>query len=158
MSILFDIKMNKSIFLILCVCFPMHVFIFCFLIFQVFLCYAMCSRVLLYYYSIRSSQTRDQQIFCKWSNSKHSIFLKPQCSPLLLLHSVAVVVPPANAGDVRDMGSIPGSRRSPGGEHGNSLQYCWCGESHAQRSLVGYDPKGRKESDTTEATQYAHTV
>jgi len=31
--------------------------------------------------------------------------------------------PPANAGDVRDVGSIPGSRRSPGGGHGNPLQY-----------------------------------
>ena len=30
---------------------------------------------------------------------------------------------PANTGNVRDLGSIPGSRRSPGGEHGNSLQY-----------------------------------
>ena len=31
---------------------------------------------------------------------------------------------PANAGDVRDTGLIPGSRRSPGGGHGNLLQYC----------------------------------
>ena len=31
--------------------------------------------------------------------------------------------PPANAGDVRDLGSIPGSGRSPGGGHGNPLQY-----------------------------------
>jgi len=31
--------------------------------------------------------------------------------------------PLANAGDVRDMGSIPGSERSPGGGHGNLLQY-----------------------------------
>ena len=30
---------------------------------------------------------------------------------------------PAYAGDVRDMGSIPGSRRSPRGERGNPLQY-----------------------------------
>ena len=30
---------------------------------------------------------------------------------------------PTNAGDVRDMGSIPGSGRSPGGGHGNLLQY-----------------------------------
>ena len=30
---------------------------------------------------------------------------------------------PGNAGDLRDTGSIPGSRRSPGGEHGNRLQY-----------------------------------
>ena len=30
---------------------------------------------------------------------------------------------PAHAGDVRDVGSIPASRRSPGGGHGNPLQY-----------------------------------
>ena len=38
---------------------------------------------------------------------------------------VALVVknPPANAGDVRDAGSIPGSGRSPGKENGNPLQY-----------------------------------
>ena len=30
---------------------------------------------------------------------------------------------PANAGALRDMGSVPGSRRSPGGGHGYSLQY-----------------------------------
>jgi len=30
---------------------------------------------------------------------------------------------PGNAGDIRDMGSIPGSGRSPGGGHGNPLQY-----------------------------------
>ena len=31
--------------------------------------------------------------------------------------------PSANAVDVRDAGSIPGSGRSPGGGHGNPLQY-----------------------------------
>ena len=30
---------------------------------------------------------------------------------------------PANAGDIRDVGLIPGSGRSPGGGHGNPLQY-----------------------------------
>jgi len=29
---------------------------------------------------------------------------------------------PTNAGDIRYVGSIPGSRRSPGGGHGNPLQ------------------------------------
>ena len=29
----------------------------------------------------------------------------------------------ANAEDIRDTGSIPGSGRSPGGRHGNPLQY-----------------------------------
>ena len=40
--------------------------------------------------------------------------------------------PPANAGDVGDVGSIPGSGRSPGGERGNSLQYS-CLESPMER-------------------------
>ena len=31
--------------------------------------------------------------------------------------------PPASAGDTRDAGSVPGSRRSPGEENGNPLQY-----------------------------------
>ena len=31
--------------------------------------------------------------------------------------------PPINAGDIRDMGSVPESGRSPGGGHGNPLQY-----------------------------------
>jgi len=33
--------------------------------------------------------------------------------------------PPANAGDLRDMGLIPGSGRSPKGGHGNPLQYSY---------------------------------
>ena len=59
--------------------------------------------------------------------------------------------PHANAGDIRNMGLIPGTGRSPGGGHGNPLQYS---------SLE--DPMGRgawwatvhrvAESDTTEAT------
>jgi len=31
---------------------------------------------------------------------------------------------PANARDIRDVGLIPGSGRSPGEGHGNPLQYC----------------------------------
>ena len=40
--------------------------------------------------------------------------------------------PPANARDVRIAGSIPGSRRSPGGEQGNPLQ-CSCLENSMDR-------------------------
>ena len=36
--------------------------------------------------------------------------------------------PPANAGDIRDAGSVPGSGRSPGAGHGNPLQ-CSCLEN-----------------------------
>ena len=40
---------------------------------------------------------------------------------------MALVVknPPVNAGDIRDAGLIPGLGRSPGGGHGNPLQYSY---------------------------------
>ena len=56
--------------------------------------------------------------------------------------------PPASG----DLGSFPGLGRSPGGGHGNPLQYSCLENPHGQRSLLGNSPKGRKESDTTEAT------
>ena len=37
--------------------------------------------------------------------------------------ALVVKNPPANAGDARDMGLIPGSERSPGGGNGNPFQY-----------------------------------
>ena len=40
--------------------------------------------------------------------------------------------PPANAGDVRDAGLIPGTGRSAGGRHGNPLQYS-CLETRMDR-------------------------
>ena len=65
---------------------------------------------------------------------------------------VALVVKnlPANAGYIRDAGSIPGSGRTPGGGHGCPFQYS-CLENPIDRSLAGYSPWGHKESDTTEA-------
>ena len=49
----------------------------------------------------------------------------PGCNLPLGASQVAIVVknPPANAGDKGDVSSTPGSGRSPGGGHGNSLQY-----------------------------------
>ena len=44
-----------------------------------------------------------------------------------------------------DPGSVPGLGRSPGGGHGNLLQYSCLESPHEQRSLMGC-----KESDTTE--------
>ena len=43
---------------------------------------------------------------------------------------------PANAGDIRDAGSIPGSGRSSGGGHGDPLQCSWLENPHGQRSLA----------------------
>ena len=45
---------------------------------------------------------------------------------------------PASAGNIRDMGSIPGLGSSPGGGHGNPLQYSGLENPHGQRNLVGY--------------------
>ena len=42
---------------------------------------------------------------------------------------------PANAGDIRDIGSIPGSGRSPRGGNGNPLQYSVHGVSKSQTQL-----------------------
>ena len=47
--------------------------------------------------------------------------------------------PPANAGDIRDMGLNPGSGRSPGEGHAKPLQYS-CLENPMERSLVVYGP------------------
>ena len=55
--------------------------------------------------------------------------------------------PACSAGD---LGLVPGLGRSPGGGHGNPLQYSCLENLHGQRSLVGYSPWGRKESDMTE--------
>ena len=49
-----------------------------------------------------------------------------------------------------DLGSIPGLGRSPGGGHGNLLQYSCLENPCGQRRLAGYSPQGRKESDMTE--------
>jgi len=61
--------------------------------------------------------------------------------------TLVVKNPPANAGDVRDMGSI--LSRIPWRRAWQLTPVFLPGESHGQRSLVGC-----KELDTTEATQY----
>ena len=62
---------------------------------------------------------------------------------------------PANAGHVRDMGSIPGLGRSPGGRHGNPLQYS-CLENPMDRGAWWVRSIGLHGvlcmSDMTEAT------
>ena len=55
--------------------------------------------------------------------------------------------PPANAGDTREVGSNPGSERSPGEGNGNPTPVLLPGKSHGQRSLASYTPWGRIESD-----------
>ena len=57
---------------------------------------------------------------------------------------------PANAGDIRDVGSIPGQGRSPGGEHGDSLQYSCLENSMDRKAWQAMIHGGCKESDMTE--------
>ena len=56
--------------------------------------------------------------------------------------------PPDNAGDTGDTGSIPGSGGSPGGGHGNPLQYP-CLENPMDKEPGGLQSMGSQESDTT---------
>ena len=56
-----------------------------------------------------------------------------------------------NAGEP---GSIPGSGRSPGKGMATHSPVFLPGEFHGQRSLVGYSPWGRYESDTTERLHF----
>ena len=54
-----------------------------------------------------------------------------------------------NAGDIRDASSIPGSGRSLGGGHGNSLQYSY-GENPVDRGTLQAMIHGVTESDMTQ--------
>ena len=56
---------------------------------------------------------------------------------------------PADAGDARDVGLIPGSERSPGEENGNPLQYC-CLKIPMIRGAWQATDHGVSELDTTQ--------
>ena len=72
---------------------------------------------------------------------------------------MALVVknPSANAGDIRDSGSIPGSGRSPGGGHGNPPQSS-CLENPLDRGAWRVTVHSIAESDTTEETAWLGIV
>ena len=60
--------------------------------------------------------------------------------------------------NVGDLSSIPGLGKTPGGGHGNTLQYSCLENPHGQRSLVGCSPCGLKESDRTEQLNSAQQL
>ena len=66
---------------------------------------------------------------------------------------LVVKKPPANAEDIRDVGSIPVLVRSPGGGYGKPLHY-----SHLENPMDGgawqEGPLDHKELDVTEATDF----
>ena len=59
---------------------------------------------------------------------------------------------PANAGDIKEVGSIP---RSPGEGQGNPLKY-FCLENSMDRGVWWTPAHGTAESDTTEAAACMH--
>ena len=59
---------------------------------------------------------------------------------------------PANGGDVRERDSIPGSGRSPGGGHGNPLQYSCLENSMDRGACELFSPYGLIEPNKTEPT------
>ena len=75
--------------------------------------------------------------------------VKGCCCCLKRASRVALVVknPPANAGELRDTSSIPGSGRSPGGGHGNPLQYS-CLENPMDRGAFQATVHGFSKSRT----------
>ena len=74
-----------------------------------------------------------QQVFTKRQSCLKDLSFSPELDCYCFTYGnpwasqVALVVknPPANEGDVRDVGSVPGLQRSPGGGHGNPLQYSY---------------------------------
>ena len=64
--------------------------------------------------------------------------------------------PPVNAGDVRDVGSIPGLGRFPREWHGNPLQYSCLENPMGRRTWRGH-PLSHKELDRTEVTALSVT-
>ena len=60
----------------------------------------------------------------------------------------------ADGGDIRDVGSIPGWGRSPGGGQGNPLQYS-CLENPKDRVAWPATVHSVARSDTTEVTKHA---
>ena len=69
-------------------------------------------------------------LYCPCYNIISVLVFKPwfKCFLPASAH-VALVVknPPANAGDIKDAGLIPGLARFPGGGHGNPLQWSYLG-------------------------------
>ena len=113
-----------------------HVYAFSHIYFSSFLpncpCFIQTEHFLEHYYQIiQSNRTFFRPMLLNSYGSDFSgvlCFFSPLFFPFglcCLASQVALVVksPPACAGHIRDVGLIPGSGRSPGGGHGNPLQY-----------------------------------
>ena len=89
-------------------------------------------------YGVTQSRTR-----LKWLSSSSSRAFQV---------ALAVKSLPANVGDTRDECSVPGWRRSPRRRAWQLIPVSLPGKSNGHKSLAGYSPWGRKESDATEVS------
>ena len=97
---------------------------------------------------------------------KPILWSQPICSPAREIGAFPGVASrkepgAANAGDVRDVGSISGSGRSPGGGHGNPVQYS-CLENPVDRAawwaiVTGLQRVEHDWSDLTHTGEVRHT-
>ena len=104
-----------------------------------------------------SSQPRDRTWVCLLHGQADSLTLEPTGKPNVSpIHGFPVCSDGKkfafNAGDV---GWIPGSRSSFGGEITHFSILPW--RIHGQKILAGYSPWSLKESDTTEWLKHTHT-
>ena len=94
----------------------------------------------MFYFKILRKEThrKPELVFNLWAQLLQPVFLGGASGKKMVRKL------PANAGDIRVAGLIPGSRRSPKRRSGNSLQYsCW--EISRTEEPGGYSPWGPKE-------------
>ena len=99
-------------------------------------------------------------IFCSWQVKYLQLSTWLTKANFCLTSLLLISFPGSSAGkesacNAGDLSSIPVLGRSPGGRHGNPLQYSCPENPHGQRSLAGYSPWGRKELDSTERVSTA---
>ena len=76
-------------------------------------------------HGVVQSSENDRSTFCRSKENEAFFFLLLIEVSLVWVSQVVLVVKntTTNAGDIRDVDLTPGSRRSPGEENGNLLQY-----------------------------------
>ena len=97
--------------------------------------------------------SEDRDVQDQSPEGKASSFFPLPCFPQASQVVLVVKNPPANAGFVRDKGSIPGSGRSPGERNGNPPPVFLPRKSHGQSSLAGYSRRGCKKVRPNLATK-----
>ena len=98
-----------------------------------------------------SNQTR---VSCIVGGFLTSWATREECGLIILVYYWIVSAVKASAWSAGNPGSIPGSGRFPWRRKWQPTPVLLPAESHGWRSLVGYSPWGRKESDTIERLHF----